>query len=293
MGVYPFMLGGCTKDFEPIYETLKSKGLKEPYDWTTYPSYFTPKAQELEKLAREAEQAGDKDKASEYYIRSSTVYRFARFPAVRSPAQKEAWEKSKETVKKGLKLKAEVNGYPPVHEVLVPHKHALEHEGKEIPIFYQLPTGASKSAPVPCMVIITGLDGFRTELCVWAEGWRRNNVAVVILEIPGTGDSPADAKDPKSPDRMFTSLFEWVEQQDGLDKTKICAQGFSTGGFYAIRLAHTHPDKLAGSICFGGGCHHSFDREWLDNVNHLEYPFECVPDFPIPHSRSCLTPNLA
>jgi hypothetical protein len=42
--------------------------LKEPYDWDTYPDYFTPKAEELENKAKEAEAAGKKEEAMEYYL---------------------------------------------------------------------------------------------------------------------------------------------------------------------------------------------------------------------------------
>lgn len=121
---------------------------------------------------------------------------------------------------------------------------------------------------------MTGLDGYRTELCVWMEGWRRNGVATVVVEIPGTGDSPALASDPTSPDRQWASLLDWIDTQERVDRTKICVWAFSTGGYYAIRLAHTHPDRLAGVVALGGGVHHMFDAEWLDNVNHLEYPFD-------------------
>jgi alpha-beta hydrolase superfamily lysophospholipase len=172
------------------------------------------------------------------------------------------------------RLKGEIGNFSPVHEVLVPHKHGLEKEGKSIPIFHQIPTGASKESPVPAVILITGLDGYRTELSVWAEGWRRNNVSVIILEIPGTGDCPADAKDPLSPDRLFSSLLDWVDAQAYLDSKKRCVWAFSTGGYYATRLAHTHPDRLTGVVCQGSGFHHMFDRVWLENVNHLEYPFE-------------------
>jgi pimeloyl-ACP methyl ester carboxylesterase len=121
-------------------------------------------------------------------------------------------------------------------------------------------------------MIVTGLDGFRTELVVWAEGWRQKNVAFVCLEIPGTGDSPADPQDPLSPDRLFTSLTEWLGKQEAIDQKKIVAWGFSTGGYYTTRLAYTHPDKFAGVVNLGGGFHHAFDPAWLNEVNHLEYP---------------------
>ena len=273
MGVYPFMFG-TGKDFEGILEEMTQKGLKEPYDWNTYPDHFFPKAEELESKAVEAEKAGRLEEAEEYYFRSSVVYRIARFPAVRSQRQKQAWEKCKEVAKKGLELKGRNGGFTPVHEVLVPHKHRIEGEGEYIPIFHQVPDSATKENPAPLVLIITGLDGYRTELAVWAEGWRRNGVAIAVVEIPGTGDSPADPKDITSPDRQFSSLLDWIDTQQRIDSKKTCVWGFSTGGYYAIRLAHTHHDRLAGAIALGGGCHHLFDAEWLGEVNHLEYPFD-------------------
>ncbi|KAK5004455.1 hypothetical protein LTR60_006545, partial [Cryomyces antarcticus] len=162
----------------------------------------------------------------------------------------------------------------PVHEVMVPHKHRTEGEGDVIPIYHQLPEGASKENPAPTVLIMTGLDGYRTELVTWAEGWRQKGVGVIIVKIPGTGDSPALPKDPTSPDREWSSLLDWADSQEGIDSKRICVWAFSTGGFYAIRLAHTHPDRLAGVVALGGGTHHMFDKDWLDNVNHLEYPFD-------------------
>lgn len=94
------------------------------------------------------------------------------------------------------------------------------------------------------------------------------------MEIPGTGDSPADTKDPTSPDRVWTTLFDWVERQLEIDQTRKVLWGFSTGGYYAIRVAHTHPKHLAGVVSLGGGCHYMFHPEWLSNADHLEYPFD-------------------
>ncbi|KIV98612.1 hypothetical protein, variant [Verruconis gallopava] len=273
MGVYPFMFGAA-KDFEPILERMKEQGLKEPYDWDSYPDNFFPKAEELEKKALEAETEGDLERAAEYYFRSSAVYRISRFPAPRSAKQRKGWDKSKEVVLKGLKLRGELGGFSPVHEVQIPHKHKAGNDKDILPVFVQIPDGATEGKPVPCVIIVTGLDGYRTELCVWAEGWRRNNVATIIMEIPGTGDSPADPLDPNSPDRMWSTLFEWIDTQDTIDSRKLCTWGFSTGGFYTTRVAYTHYEKLLGAVNLGGGMHHMFDPEWLNEVNHLEYPFD-------------------
>lgn len=193
----------------------------------------------------------------------------ARFPAPRSPKQKIAWEQSKDCAQKGLALREF-----PVHEVKIPHKHAENGDGSEIPVYMQLPEEASKEKPVPVVIIFTGLDGYRTELAVWIEGWRRLGVGCIVVEIPGTGDSPANPQDPKSPDREWSSLFDWCDENEKIDSKKLCIWAFSTGGFYAIRVAHTHPDRLAGVVALGGGCHYFLEREWLDHVNHLEYPFD-------------------
>ena len=141
-------------------------------------------------------------------------------------------------------------------------------------MYYHLPPGTTEDQPVPLVVILTGLDGYRTELAVWIEGWSRNNIAVVVLEIPGTGDSPADPSDPTSPEREWSSLFDWIDEQAEIDHKRVALWAFSTGGYYAIRLAHTHHNRLAGVVAHGGGCHHMFDPRWLDAVNHLEYPFD-------------------
>ena len=201
--------------------------------------------------------------------RGSAVYRISRFPAPRSEKQRYAWEEGKKAAKKGLALRER-----PTKEITIPHKHGLQSEGKHIHFYYHLPPGTSKDKPVPLVVILTGLDGYRTELAVWIEGWSQKNVAVVVLEIPGTGDSPADPQDPKSPDREWSSLFEWIGEQPEIDQKRIALWDFSTGGYYAIRVAHSHHDRLAGVVALGGGCHYMFDPEWLSNVNHLEYPFD-------------------
>jgi hypothetical protein len=265
MGVYPFMFSSIS-DFEPIISDLVARDFKEPYNWDDYASAYFPQAEALKKIAEDAESKGEVEKASEYYLRSSAVYRIARFPAPRSAVQKEAWKLGKEVCLKGLSMRPH-----PVSEIMIPHTHRKENEGTHIPVYHLVPE-SDKSAPL--VIIFTGLDGYRTELAVWMEGFRQIGIATLVLEIPGTGDCPADPSDPLSPDRLYSSLFDWLDTQSGLDAENRAIWAFSTGGFYAIRVAHTHKDRVKGVVALGGGCHHMFDSEWLDNVNHLEYPFD-------------------
>lgn len=162
----------------------------------------------------------------------------------------------------------------PIREVKIPHAHKADGDGDNVFFNYLLPPGASADKPAPMVLIITGLDGYRTELAVWQEGWLSKGVATLVAEIPGTGDSPAAKQDPTSPDRQWSSVLDWVDQQKEVDSKRVIVWGFSTGGYYALRFAHTHSDRLLASISLGGGAHHMFDREWLENVNKLEYPFD-------------------
>ncbi len=58
--------------------------------------------------------------------------------------------------------------------------------------------------------------------------------------------------------------------------THVMVWGLSSGGYYAIRIAHTHKDQLIGSIAQGAGCHYFYDPEWLETVDGHEYPFQYV-----------------
>jgi pimeloyl-ACP methyl ester carboxylesterase len=178
----------------------------------------------------------------------------------------------KEAALKGLTMQR----YPMV-EVQIPHVHAANGDGDMLPGYYHLPADTSADKKAPLVVIFTGLDGYRTELAVWKDGWAALGVALLVVEIPGTGDNPGAPSDPESPDRVWSSLFDWVGQQEGIDQSKVVNFGVSTGGYYSIRVAHTHADKLRGVVALGGGCHHMFDPEWLDAVDVLEYPFEYAP----------------
>ena len=100
--------------------------------------------------------------------------------------------------------------------------------------------------------------------------------ATLSLEIPGTGDCPAARNDPESPDRLWSSVLDWICDNNtsfGFDKSKIVARGVSTGGYYAFRIAHTHADRLLASVGQGGWSHYALEPDWIRAMNHMEYPF--------------------
>jgi acetyl esterase/lipase len=240
-----------------------------------YTQAFLPTASSLEEKAAQALRAGNKDEASNLLCRAAVVYRISRFPYVDitkpDSIKRYAFERQKQAYLKATSLWTQ-----PIREVTVPHTYRAGNDGADIPIYIRTPSAADLTNPVPVVLIMTGLDGYRSDNSqrtheILSRGW-----AAVVVEIPGTADCPADPADPASPDRLWNSVLSFLDQQPELNTAKMVVWGLSAGGYYAIRAAHTHRDRLLGAIAHGPGCHYYLDPEWLAKVNDHEYPFEYV-----------------
>ena len=275
-GIYPFT-DGDVADFDPIFAELvkisddNSDILYRPDD---YAQPFLPVAAKLVALAAEAEGQGDTPRARELYLRAAAVYRMARFPINRSPVSQEAWEKGKAAYAKAGQYLS-----PPSVPVDVPFKYADTAAGDtDVPIqtYLRIPAGEKPKNGWPIVLFICGLDAYKTDHTPRTQSHVDRGYAILSFEIPGTGDCPAAPNDPDSPDRLMSSVLDWVADNAGkygFDTTKIIARGISTGGYYAMRIAHTHADRLFAVVSEGGGCHHMFDAAWIGAQNQMEYPF--------------------
>ena len=284
LGLYPFT-DGKGEDFEKVFAALIEESGDDTavlYDPNRYAAPFLPVGEDLVRQAKEAEAASDKDKARELFLRAGAVYRIARFPVIRSPFGKKAWELGREAY-----LGASPYLSPPNVEVRIPHKHASTEAGESkndaIAAFLRIPEGDSEKPATgwPLVLFICGLDAYRTDHSASLPyGKLASHIghgqAVLVLDIPGTADCPAARHDPESPDRLWSSVLDWVDEHRevyGFDTSRIAARGISTGGYYAMRIAHTHADRLAAVVAQGGGSHHMFDPTWIRAQNHMEYPF--------------------
>lgn len=265
--VYPFH-DGKYEDFAPIFEKLIADNVNDGYS-DAYTEYFLPTAERLTDEALSA-QGSDRAKAADLFKRAAAVYRISRFPSVDagSGLKRKIYETQKQVYLRGASL-----WDAPLKEVVIPHTAAEGEDGKEIPLYLRLPPGTGKDKKVPVVLLITGLDGHRPDNSARTDEFTARGWATVITEIPGTADCPAARRDPKSPDRLFTAILDWIDQQPNLDSRKILAWGLSAGGYYAIRVAHTHHTRLIGSIGQGAGTHLFLSREWLEHVDDHEYPF--------------------
>lgn len=160
----------------------------------------------------------------------------------------------------------------PVKEVLIPHTTAKETDREVIPVYIRLPKTAGKGK-VPVVLLMTGLDGYRPDNTQRSNEFLDRGWACVVAEVPGTADSPADPRDPESPDRLWTSVLDWMEEAGHFNMDKVIVWGLSTGGYYAVRVAHTHKERLRGCVAQGAGVHYFYDKGWIEKAEGHEYPF--------------------
>jgi hypothetical protein len=275
-GIYPFV-DGDVEDFDPIFaELTKLSGddpslLGRPDD---YAKPFLPVAERLVAQAEERLARGDRESARELFHRAAAVYRIARFPINRSPISQEAWVRGKAAYERGGALLD-----PPSVAIDIPFTAAdpaAGDRGTVIAAYLRVPPGPPPDDGWPVLLFICGLDAYKTDNTRRIQQHNDQGLATVMFEIPGTGDCPAAPGDPTSPDRLMTSVLDWVTANAStyaLDPRTVVARGISTGGYYAFRLAHTHADRLFAVAAQGGGCHHMFDAQWIGAQNQMEYPF--------------------
>ncbi|KAI1778766.1 alpha/beta-hydrolase [Hypoxylon cercidicola] len=272
--VYPFH-DGAFEDFEPIFLDLIARDVNDGTS-PEYTNAFVPTAKSLERRGDDLAARGDKEEASKLYLRAACVLRIARFayitsfPRVTDPAKWEAWE-----LQKKIYLKAGRSWSPsPLSEVLIPHAAARGRDRDAIPAYVRVPPGGAKC---PAVILLTGLDGYRPDNTTRCDEFLARGWGSVVFEIPGTADCPADPADASSPDRLLDSVFAWMRADGRFEMASILCWGLSSGGYYAVRAAHTHRQYLKGVVAQGAGTHHFFDPAWLARADGHEYPFRLTP----------------
>lgn len=281
--VYPFH-DGKYQDFEPIFQHLIDNDINDGTS-VEYTQAFFPIAEELARKGDTASQQSDHNLATEFYLRACAVYRIARFPYITAFPEINCSVKWKAyEAQKSVYLRASKEWELPVQEVQVPHLHRAGNDSAVIPVYVRVPEPTAKEGKgCPVVILMTGLDGYRPDNTERCNEFLKRGWGVVVVEIPGTADCPADSADPESPDRLWDSLLEWMSAMGIFDMQRVLVWGLSSGGYYAVRIAHTHADQLAGVVAQGAGVHHFFDKGWLEQADGHEYPFKFTPAFAIKH----------
>ncbi|KAK0896142.1 hypothetical protein LTS16_024139 [Friedmanniomyces endolithicus] len=236
--LYPFH-DGKYEDFAPVFETLIKKNIHDGYS-EEYTKEFLPIA---EGLVQKADSTHDDKEKIDLYLRACAVYRIARFPYINSEVKREAY-----AAQKTAYMKAAALFETPIEDISIPHTAGTsQDEGKKIPLYIRVPKTASKDKPCPSVILMCGLDGHRPDNTTRSDEFLARGWASIIVDIPGTADCPAARQDATSPDRLWTSILDWMAAQGVYDMRKVMCWGLSAGGHNAVRAAHTHAKRLCGA----------------------------------------------
>jgi esterase FrsA len=255
MKIYPFTYA-LYDDMERVMTNLTS------YDRDTWAAAFSSVAKPYEIKAAQAEKTGDAQSAKENYLRAYQYYRLARYPTINSNGKKEAYKKSQEML-----FKASHYFTIPIERVEIPF-NGKPGEGNTIIAYLRIPkTG---TGPFALLVTWGGIDGFKEEQL--NDPALERGLATLAIDGPGVGDSPL--KGSEDAERLFGAVFDWVATQKTLDSHRIGIWGYSTGGYWAVKVAHVYKDKIACAVSQGGPVHYAFELDWMHTQEKGEYPFE-------------------
>jgi esterase FrsA len=183
---------------------------------------------------------------------SLQAYRFSflgRYPVPNHPAKEEQYARARRFF-----LDATSLDDPPVQRVSVPV------DDGELSFYVLRPAGVERP---PVVMIWGGIDTWKEEMYERTGTlFRSKGFAVLLVDIPGVGESPVLA----GPDaeRQWTPVFDWLAEQDDLDASRCAAVGASFGGYWAMKLAYTHRERLRCCVNWGGGVHITFTPEWQE-----------------------------
>jgi esterase FrsA len=158
---------------------------------------------------------------------------------------------------------------PPVERVAVP----LDVDG-DVPFYVLRPADVERP---PVVMVWGGIDTWKEEMYDRTGTlFRSMGYAVVLVDIPGTGESPVLAA--RDAERQWTPIFDWLGAQPDLDVSRVVAVGASFGGYWAMKLAYTHRERLRGAVNWGGGVHITFTPEWQERSrNASSYLMDLMP----------------
>ncbi len=180
----------------------------------------------VERRAIEAEKAGHKHTAGDYYLRAGNyLYNAERFLRP-GPEKRAAGERAFRAYHAGIRLR-----HPNIEFVEVPY------EGTTLPALFMQ---AQVSGPAPTVVIVNGMDNCK-EMSIFFAGleFARRGIHTLAMDGPGQGEtlrvrgihSRYDYEVPGG------AAFDYLAGRADVDAKRIAIMGYSFGGYYSARIA--------------------------------------------------------
>lgn len=243
---HPF--GGI--DPGPALRAIDTLPGTDPVSWA---GHWAGIAAEFAGRAEALEKSGDPRAAREAWWQAYQFAFLGRYPVPSHPAKAEAYDRAR-----GYFARAVALDDPPAQRVTVPF--AGDRSGDGVTFWVARPRGVTQP---PVVMIWAGIDSWKEETYVTGAALRDRGFATLHVDMPGVGQSPvfAGGHNGEGAERQWDPVFAWLADSD-LDASRVAALGLSFGGYWAMKLAHTHRDQLAAAVNWGGGVHITFQPDW-------------------------------
>jgi pimeloyl-ACP methyl ester carboxylesterase len=221
--------GVLLADFEEVTASLAR--------WEDWCAAWSARARVHEDLGRRSLAEGYRLSAGEHLVRAAIYYHFAKFVFVQDPVQMRA---------------AHMKSVACYRDAL-PH---LRPPGERVEIGYAGKTLVGvlrkpNSSKCPVLIMAPGLDSTKEELHAYAEPFLARGIAVLAIDGPGQGEAEYEIPICGDYERAAAAVVDWIEQQSGLDASRIGIWGVSLGGYYAPRAAAYEP-RIRACIALSG-----------------------------------------
>ena len=266
-----WMLGKLAAKVHPMNLVSKEDGERlidslQGLDGASWAAVWGKAGDETRALADRARESANDAEAAALYMKASGFYFMGRFPCPNHPDKERCARAERETY-----VLAGSYWDNPVQRVTIPFE-GRSGEGKEIVFLIRRPKGVERP---PVVVMWGGVDAWKEQMTAACNAFLAAGVATIAMDNAGTGESPV--KGVQDAERQFLPVFEWASRQSDLDGAKVGILGRSFGGYWATKLAHLQPERIAAAVNWGGGAHYMFQPEWVESSRYPDsYLMELV-----------------
>lgn len=208
-----------------------------------------------ERFAAAARAAGeDREAARAAWWQAYQAAFLGRYPVPNHPLKEALYARARAYFLRATALEA-----PPLEVIDVPFSGG-DGEGNRVRFYLTRPRAIERP---PVAMVWAGIDTWKEEMHARLGALLRSRgFAVLLIDMPGVGESPVRAG--VDAERQWTPVFDWLAGREDLDGARCAAIGGSFGGYWAMKLAHTHRERLRCAVNWGGGVHITFTRAWQE-----------------------------
>ena len=207
--------------------------------WDDWPGAWSNVGNEYLKIADTRLSDKSTITASEAFVRASLCFHVGQVVAGNVPDLKIDLQRKKEAAFQ----KAAPLLNPPAERLVV------DHDGIPLPGYLRLPSGAE--GPVPCVILVPGLDSTKEDFITLSDMCVGRGMASFAYDGPGQGEVRQHALLADGYENSILTVFEAIAARPEVDQTRIGLLGRSLGGFYILRAAATEP-RIKALAVFGG-----------------------------------------